>query len=929
MKPWKDAIRPHRDVREGTFRPSDFAVNLMKVVNETAPAEYQDAQLFFERTFVTESIGRLLADVAARLSGTGGSPVVELKTNFGGGKSHTLLAVYHMAGSKGRARELPGVADVLDRAGVGGVPAARVAVIDGNYRSPSEPRRIDGRTIRTLWGDLAYRLLGGEGYDMVSQSDKDGKAPGKERLESLLSKAAPCVILLDELVAYYRQLDQPGLPGGSYDANLSFAQQLTESVENTPDAAMLVTLPQSEGEAGGAWGQKALHDLGHVVHRVAATWQPVTRDEGFEIVRRRLFEPIEDEAAARETCEAFKAFCHEKRDALPREAQEAGYLDAFSKCYPIHPEVFYRLYDDWSTLDGFQKTRGVLQLVALAVHRLWSDPECREPLIMPGSLPFGDAKVSAQATQWLPSNWGAILDDEIDGEGSAPVRLDKDNPQFGRLGAAKRVARTVFLGSAPSVAGQAVRGPNMAHVLLGCAQPGEELSFYKDALEKMADSFRYLFHDGDRYWYDTRPNLNRTVQEKAARVSAQAVEEKVREAFSAKWGAPQVPGVHHAHIFESGQTVPDDIVDGLRLVVLAPDSPYSPAAEKPAFDAARNILEYRGASPRAYRNRIAFLAADYGKWIRTAQTCRMLLAWEEVCEDIDAHRLDVSVNERGNARRQIQVWKDALEQTVGEAFCHLLVPVVGPKGPAGPCGFDRFDVRTAPVERLGDTVSRALVDNEAVVRNWAARFLRDHLDKTYFGGSEDVSVRKVWDDMARFLDYQRLASADVLRTAVENGVRDGLFGYASGKNPDGVYEGFKFKQAIMAGIGDRDFLIKASKAEQVGVPTPSPKGKCKACGNDPCTCSKPQPSPLPPPTPTPPPSPAEKRKFQGTVEVDISEKLEHLDEIRDDVLALLAGRRLRANVKLSIRAESGEPFPPDLLRALKTNARLLDESGLS
>ena len=920
MKPWKQVVKPHRDVLEGAFTQSDFAVDLMKVVNGEAPAEYQDARLFFERTFVTQGIAELLAAVAGRLAGSGGHPVIELKTNFGGGKSHTLLAIWHLAKNAADARSLPGVAEVLDKAGIGEVPEARVAAVDGNYRGPAEPRREGGRVVRTLWGDLAFRLLGGAGYDLVAESDAAGTAPGKEKLEALLRKAAPCVILLDELVAYYRQLDRPDLPGGSYDANLSFAQQLTEAVSNTPGAVMLATLPQSEGEAGGEWGSKALREVGNVVHRLAATWHPVSRDESFEIVRRRLFEPVADEAAMRETCEAYRAFCHENRAALPREAQEAAFVEAFPKCYPIHPEVLYRLYEDWATLPDFQKTRGALKFLALVVHRLWKDPGCDEPLVMPGSLPLDASPVASQVAQWLVSgNWGPILSAEVDGPGSAPVRLDAADPQLGRLKAARRVARTVFLGSAPSVSGQAVRGPDTAHVLLGCARPGEELSFYRDALDKMADTFRYLVRDGDRYWFDVRPNLNRTVHEKAERVSARAVEEEIRSAFDAKWGAGQAPCVNHAHVFEPGARVPDDIVSGLRVVVLPADSPYSPRAEKPAFEAARAILEYRGAAARTYRNRLVFLAPDFERLARATQLCRMVVAWREAAEDIAAKRIDATVGEQENAGRQARVLRESLEQLVGETFCHLLVPSIGPKGPSGPCSFERFEVRTAPVERLSETVSRALVSNEIVVGNWAARFLGDHLGETYFGNADEVSVRKVWDDMARYLDYRRLADLDVLRTAVENGVRDGLFGYASGKNADGTYEGFKFKEPVMAGVGDRDILIKASKAEKVQPPPPPPP---PGGGKGPKT-------PPPPPPPPPPPKPAGKRNFAGSVSLDISGDLSSFDEIRDDVLALLAGRGLNASVRLDIRAESGEPFPPDLLRALKTNSRLLDESALS
>ena len=919
MKPWKEVIRPRREVREGTFKQSDFAVNLMHVLDGTALENYRDPVKFFAQTFVTQGVEELLGAVTKRISGGGGESVIELQTNFGGGKSHTLLAIYHLANSGADARTLPGVAAILDKAGVRDIPETRIAVIDGNNRSPADPMRKDGRTIRTLWGELAYRLLGAKGFDLVAESDAHGVAPGKQALKELLAKASPCVILLDELVAYYRQLDRPDLPGGTYDANLSFLQQLAEEAAR-PElrAALLVTLPKSDDEAGGSWGQKALVDISKIVHRDAGIWHPVERGEAYEIVRRRLFEPLADEKEMREVCEAFKSFYHENRASLPQVAQAPAFLDAFPVCYPIHPEVFIRLYEDWGELERFQKTRGVLYFMALAIHALWNDPECAEPMIMPGSLPLGDSKVAGQAANWLPGNWGAIIGAEVDGSDSAPVRLEERDPLLGRMRAARRTARTIFLGSAPSVAAQKVRGLDEAQVLLGCASPGEELSFYSNALEKMVDDFRFLFHDGSRYWFDTRPNLNRTVHEKAERVSARAIEEAIRSAFETKWGSPSAPGINRAHVFDPAAKIPDDIMSGLRVVVLPMDAPYSPHAEKPAFDAARAILDYRGASARTYRNRLVFLAADLEKLSRATQLCRMVIAWKEAADDIDARRIEAMVGDGENAHRQARVLGESLEQLVAETFCHLLVPEIGPKGPSGPCAFERFEVRTAPVERLCETVSRALAANEIVVANWAARFLGDHLAATYFGRADDVSVRKVWDDMARFLDYRRLADVDVLRSAIENGVRDGLFGYAAGKKPDGTYEGFKFKEPVMANIGDRELLIKSAKAEKVQPPPPPPP---PGGGRGP--------TPPPPPPPPPPPKPVGKRHFEGSVSLDISGDLSSLDEIRDDVLALIAGRGLTASVRLDIRAESGETFPPDFLRALKTNSRLLDESALS
>ena len=207
MKPWREVARPHRDVLEGTFQQSEFAADISRVANGTATAEYQDPKAFFARTYVTEGMKDLLVSVAKRLSGTGGEPIIELQTNFGGGKTHSLLAVYHLANRQCPISELAGLGDILAEAGVADVPQAKVAVIDGIALSPSQPIERDGQKLNTVWGFLAWQLLGAEGYAKVAASDAAGTSPGKQVVRDLRAAAGPSVILMDELVAYYRQVN--------------------------------------------------------------------------------------------------------------------------------------------------------------------------------------------------------------------------------------------------------------------------------------------------------------------------------------------------------------------------------------------------------------------------------------------------------------------------------------------------------------------------------------------------------------------------------------------------------------------------------------------------------------------------------------------------------------------------------------------------
>src|SRR5690606_28334715 len=326
LKPWREIARPHKDVLEGSFKQSEFAADITQVAKGTAPEEYQDAEKFFARTYITEGMRLLLMSVAQRLAGQGGDPVIQLQTAFGGGKTHTMLAVYHLATHKAGTASLRDVPPILDAAGITELPRARIAVLDGIQQSPSHPTVHGDITVNTLWGEMAWQLLGDEGYALVADSDADGTSPGKEVLKELLTRAAPCVILIDELVAYVRQLELgKQYKGGTFDSTISFIQALTEALKAVPKAILLASLPESEREVGGTMGQRALQPWEKYFARVESVWKPVGASEAFEIVRRRLFESLSDVTQVEAICRQFSEFYRQNSTKFPVETQSHDY----------------------------------------------------------------------------------------------------------------------------------------------------------------------------------------------------------------------------------------------------------------------------------------------------------------------------------------------------------------------------------------------------------------------------------------------------------------------------------------------------------------------------------------------------------------------------------------------------------------------------
>src|SRR6266550_3614816 len=403
LKPWRETVTPHADVASGRYQQAEFAADLWQVHLGEGSDEYKKPQEFFRRTYLTESLKRLLVGGVQRVLGKGGDPVVQLQTNFGGGKTHSMLALYHLF-SGAKASELAGVDAVLSAAGVKGLPQVKCVVLVGNKISPGNPvTKPDGSMVRTLWGELAYQLGGKKAFTRIAKDDESGTSPG-DVLRELFLEYGPCLVLIDEWVAYARQLhDQSDLPGGSFETMFTFAQALTEAAKAAKQCLLVISLPASDTagsphavaddvEVGGERGRAALARLRNVIGRVEASWRPASAEEGFEIVRRRLFEPLVEQAqfVARDTvARAFYDFYRAQHQEFPPECRATDYEKRLKAAYPIHPEIFDRLYTDWSTLVKFQRTRGVLRLMAAVIHSLWEKGD-RNPLIMPANIPIED-----------------------------------------------------------------------------------------------------------------------------------------------------------------------------------------------------------------------------------------------------------------------------------------------------------------------------------------------------------------------------------------------------------------------------------------------------------------------------------------------------------------------------------------------------------
>jgi len=932
MKPWREITVPHRDVLEGTFQQSEFAADITAVYMGKATHEYQDARSFFERTFITEGMRLLLTQVAQRLAGKGGEPVIQLQTAFGGGKTHTILAVYHLATRKCALSELSGIPALIERAGLMDVAQARVAVLDGNAHAPGQPWKRGKQQIKTLWGELAWQLGGSESFALVKDADASGTSPGKEVLRELLSAAAPCVVLIDELVAYIRQFPEgQTLTGGSYDSNLSFVQALTESVKLVPNAMVLASLPESEVEAGSQRGVAALRALEKTFGRVQALWKPVATEEAFEIVRRRLFEPVRDTKVRDAVCRAFADTYVAEGTRLPAETQEGRYYDRLAQAYPIHPEVFDRLYEDWTTIDGFQRTRGVLKLMAKVIYRLWKD-ENRDLVIMPGSLPLHDGSTRNELTYYLPGGWDAVIERDIDGDRAETTELENKEPRFGQVGAARRVARTLFLGSAPSsVSGKvSIRGLDRARVILGCLQPGQPSSVYSDALNRLADRLHYLNSSGDksqdatRFWFDTRANLRREMEDRKRRFD-DATEVRGKIATALKHTVGNATFFEGVHVFTPHGDIPDD--GALRLVVLPPDKWYSREESRPAFDAVFEWTKNNGAKPRHRWNRLLFLAADHNTLSRVNDAARVALAWGSIVDDVKESRLNIDKLQEKQAEKELESAEGVLPRAARECYRWILCPVQEDPTDA------KVTVEALPMNTTGVSVSkeiaRVCTENELVIEAWSPIHLRDKLKALYWKGDQlAVKAMNFWEDTLRYLYLPRLKDREVLVQAIRSGASSRDFFGTAYDQREGSFDGFQ-----LGGKGvqfdDTLLLIEPGAAQQYEI---QQKGQVKAplktngtdpAGKDLSTGDR-RAEEGPPKVLETAGGSATPRSFHGTAEIAAPTAKMRLVQLADEIISVLVSDPTASvKVVVEVSAEFPDGAKDTVKRAVSENARSL------
>jgi len=939
LKPWREVVTPHQDVASGRYQQAEFAADLWQVHLGEGTDEYRDPVEFFRRTYLTESLKRMLISAVQRIGGHGGDPVVQLQTNFGGGKTHSMLALYHMF-SGVSPTELSGIEGVMQEAGVESLPTAKRVVLVGNKISPGNPSvKADGTVVRTLWGEIAWQLGGKQAFARVQADDEKATSPG-DVLRELFVEYGPCLILIDEWVAYARQLhDQSDLPAGGFETQFTFAQVLTESAKLAKNCLLVISLPASDtsgsphtqaddAEVGGQRGREALDRLRNVVGRLESSWRPASAEEGFEIVRRRLFEPMSDPAQFKDrdvVARAFADLYRTQHQEFPPECRDADYEKRIKAAYPIHPEIFDRLYTDWSTLVKFQRTRGVLRLMAAVIHSLWEKGD-RNPLILPANVAIDDPRVQFELTRYLSDNWVPVIEKDVDGPNSLPLQIDSEVPNLGKFHACRRVSRTIYLGSAP-LTEAAHRGLEDRRVKLGCVMPGESPAVFGDALRRLAGSATFLYQDGQRYWYSTQPTVTKLAEDRAAQLArdidkvSHEIEERLRKDLTRTGDFNRIHPMP-----SSGQDVPDDL--DARPVVLGVNHPYSREPGNPAEAAAKAILEFRGNSPRLYGNTLVFLAADKTRLQDLDEAARKYLAWESILDEKVALNLDPQQVKQ--AETQKAAADGAVTARLPETYQWLLVPVQ-----ATPQSAVTWEaLRLTGQDPLAVRASKKLRSDELLITSFAATRLRMELDRVPLWRGDNVSIKQLVEDFARYLYLPRFKDSSVLLAAIRDGIglltwEQDSFAYADSYDEDaGRYRGLRGGQQVWLTDSDSPgLLVKPDVArKQMDAETVQPTGEMPPVGTPVPGVGTPVLGPIGEEgeEPTPEPESMQPKRFYGSVTLDSTRVGRDASRIADEVISHLSGIvGAKVKVTLEIEAEVPSGAPDHVVRTVTENSRTL------
>ena len=823
MEPWYKITTPRKEVREGrSFNPDEFAIHLEQVIARTAPEDYREPKKFFERTCFTRALREHAGMVLRRLSGetANTAPVMTLITQFGGGKTHTLTALFHLVTNGSKATEYSGVADLISQAGIKTVPAAKVAAFVGNAWDPQQGRE-------TPWIDVARQLAGDNGVKELGAASKT-TPPGTEALARVFKAAGgPVLILFDEVLNFLNR------HRGMAEQFYAFIQNLTVATTGTTQGAAIISLPRSQVEMTD-WDMQWQDRITKVVRRVARDLIANDETEISEVVRRRLFEDIGSDRVRRNVSKEYADWCFERRAQLPAEwtAVDSAATEAkareflrsrFETCYPFHPATLSVFQRKWQALPQYQQTRGTLAMLAQWIswaYRTGFTEARREPLITLGSAPLEVSDfLSVVLGQLGESRLVAAIDSDLSGTHSHAKALDADTK--GALkGIHRRIGAAILFESS---GGQIDKVAHLPELRFALGEPEIDTTSVDNAAFALEGKSYFVRRVGsDGFKISHQPTMKKVVNDRKASLDEDSEIRPTMRVFIQKE-------------FERGRSIPmvalpadgTEVQDTpkLTLVVAEPDCEWTGSGAL-----RQQIAEWskmRGKSPRLYPGSLVWCLKKPGRDLR--EKVELWLAWKRVAKEVAEGTLggDFDKADRADLQAKVADAEEAVRDEVWGGYRYVVIS--DNQEPDGLKTIDLGAGHASGSETLCGRVvaamkSQALLDESVgagyIQRNWPPALKAD-------GAWPLASLRQSFlnGSLTRLIDPDA-----VLRGKIGEFVAKGEFGLGSGRKADGGYDRVWFEEPLAqdeVAFEPGVFLLLKAKARELKgeilpIPTPLP-----------------------------------------------------------------------------------------------------------
>lgn len=730
---WWQVATPHKDIREGRLSEAIFAADIGDVVEGKAPLEYQDPVMFFQKTFLTMGLNNLLENVLSRLSGGKGDPVIQLQTPFGGGKTHALLALYHAVKHRDKLEYVETISKLPM------VKNAKVVVFVGTHADP-----IKGKT---PWGEIAHQL---GAYEKVKQHDEKRRAPGRKVLDEILGDG-PVLILIDELVEYVVKAKDFA------DQISAFSQELTETVKSKEKCCLVCTLPSSApyGEAG----ERALSELQRIYGRLEAIYTPVQGIEIYEVIRKRLFEDLGDEKTRKRVAQSYFDIYQKLGTDVPSEVKEVEYREKIERAYPFHPELVDVLYERWGSYPTFQRTRGVLRLLAGVVTNLYKR-KIVSPLIQSSLVDLEDPVIRREFLKHIGNQYDSVIAADIAGKGANAPNIDKEmGSEYEKYGIATGIATSVFLYSFSAGPSKETTLPRIRVALL---REGIPATIVGDALAKLEEELWYLHSERKQYAFRIQPNLNRVIVDREETISDEKIEEELKSLIRGNAGRAM-------EVYpwpENSSDVPDN--KNLKLAILSPRFSYESEDGKKL---ANELFQRASAGFRVYKNTLFVLQMDKNQHVFLCKALRRLLALKGMEEDKSLLQQLTKESQEDLKKKLKEVEKEIPFKILGAYRYLAMLEEGGMK-------WEDLGIPTVGSEQtISERVSQYLKDQDKLLTRLTPKYI---LDRTFGKDETEKSLKEIYELHLKTPGMPLLESEKVLLDTVAEGAKIGILGVREG-----------------------------------------------------------------------------------------------------------------------------------------------------